>query len=775
VLKVDLIALAVVLVCMAELASAADGLPNFAIPDCLGVNIHFTGREDKQVEQIAQAGFRFVRMDFHWHTVEKSPGVYDFKAYDELVDSLAVRGIRPLFILDYGNSLYDRGLAPRTEMGRKAFAAFASAAASHFRGKGVLWEIWNEPNLGMFWRPAANPDHYVKLVEVTSQAMKKSDPDCTILAPALSGWDFDFMKKLCKLGLLRHIDAISLHPYGSSIPEDAEHYYAAIRKIVAGYQPEGRTLPLISGEWGYSSVGSFTVEKQADYLVRMFLVNLMNDIRLSIWYDWRDDGPDPNEPEHHFGTVYLDFRPKPAYLAMQTLTRELSGYTFATRLRSTADDRDFLVLFRNGEDLKLVAWTKGEGHKVLLPVDVEEFELVSMLGERRRVRAADHTLELELSGSPIYIVPMQKSRRWTLEAAWDISAKVIWKKGKQVLQIVSRIPVQGANLTVSGSGLADFVVQTKDLMSAKTGNLIETEVPYVWNGDPSPTVLVKLSGTGLAEPLQRLVSVDTSRCVRAEVLPPVGKSLIIRVTVPLSARISRAYLELDQMESVDFASTKVGFSLKPGAEQEVRIPFKDFPKGVFGFALCVRDETGFPVIYTSKKRYAVVETFVDGPPGQEVDKYACELDGDPSVEAKASLSYASYSNGADSVCARLDYDFGKGWRFVRISPRSQMPIEGKPIEAKIWVKGDGNGTCARLRFVDAANQTFQPSYGSIDFADWLCLSAPITGKMAGHWGGPNDGIVRYPIAWNTLFLLDNVGGRKKSGTVYLGSLMLVYD
>ncbi len=44
-------------------------------------------------------------------------------------------------------------------------------------------------------------------------------------------------------------------------------------------------------------------ETQAKLLARQWLSNLANDIPLSIWYDWRDDGPDPKEREHHFGMV----------------------------------------------------------------------------------------------------------------------------------------------------------------------------------------------------------------------------------------------------------------------------------------------------------------------------------------------------------------------------------------------------------------------------------------------------------------------------------------
>ncbi len=38
------------------------------------------------------------------------------------------------FILDYGNPLYDDGLAPHTAEGIAAFTNFAFAAGTHFNG-----------------------------------------------------------------------------------------------------------------------------------------------------------------------------------------------------------------------------------------------------------------------------------------------------------------------------------------------------------------------------------------------------------------------------------------------------------------------------------------------------------------------------------------------------------------------------------------------------------------------------------------------------------------
>src|SRR5215510_4193174 len=124
---------------------------NSTIDQNFGVNIHFTDPQPGEVKMIADAGFRWVRMDFKWDLTEPGPGRYDFSPYERLLKALAPFGLRAMFILDYGNPIYGEG-APRTEDARQAFARWAVAAARHFADRGVIWEVYNEPNNPAFWQ-----------------------------------------------------------------------------------------------------------------------------------------------------------------------------------------------------------------------------------------------------------------------------------------------------------------------------------------------------------------------------------------------------------------------------------------------------------------------------------------------------------------------------------------------------------------------------------------------------------------------------------------------
>ncbi len=82
---------------------------------------------------------------------------------------------------------------------------------------------------------------------------------------------------------------------------------------------------------------------------------------------------------------------------------------------------------------------------------------------------------------------------------------------------------------------------------------------------------------------------------------------------------------------------------------------------------------------------------------------------------------------------------------------------------------------ARLRIVDAGQETFQPDLGPLSFTGWQCMFADLTGAIAGHWGGKNTGRIEYPIAWDTLFLFDHVGSKQSKDALYLGPAMLYYE
>ncbi len=390
-------------------------------PRGFGVNIHFTDPEPGEIKMIADAGFRWVRMDFKWDLTEQERGRYDFSPYERLTKALDEQGIRALFILDYGNPLYDNGAPPRSEAARRAFAQWAVAVAKHFSGRGIIWELYNEPNHQLFWPPKPNVNEYIALAHVVGRAWKAEVPGEMLIGPATSGIDSDFLEACLKGGLLNYWDGVSVHPYRQTNPESVADEYCVLRHPVSRYRTANaagdktstRDMPIISGEWGYSSVWRGMNEQiQGELLARQFLTNVANGIPISIWYDWRDDGPDPREAEHHFGLVRHRhfpartplYDPKPAYHAARTLNTFLKGYTFDKRI-SVGSDSDYVLLFRSAGDYRIAAWTSSPvTHRVNLPAVTGAFKATTFTGETTREPVSStQGLTLEISSAPIYL------------------------------------------------------------------------------------------------------------------------------------------------------------------------------------------------------------------------------------------------------------------------------------------------------------------------------------------------------------------------------------
>jgi hypothetical protein len=370
------------------------------VPEAVGVNIHFVDPQPGEMKMLVASGVRWVRMDFKWSEIEIVKGQYDFSGWDRLVAVLEPHKIRAIFILDYRNKFYDNSQSPHTDEGIQAFARWTAAGAAHFKGRGILWEMYNEPN-GSAWVPfvRGSTAPYIKLALAASKAIEQAAPGETIIGPALASVDRGWLEFCFKGGLLDYWSGVSVHPYRGTAPEAASGDFQALSTLIAHYS-KGKTIPIIISECGYSTNaqgqasavawGGQTEETQGKFLARQWLSSLASGIPLTIWYDWRDDGPDPNNYEHHMGIVRYPYdgahdpvyTPKPAYYAAQTLTTVLNGYRFNKRLNVGTSD-DYALVFSGGDAVRFVVWTTAPApHPVAIPARPGRFLVTGHTGEK---------------------------------------------------------------------------------------------------------------------------------------------------------------------------------------------------------------------------------------------------------------------------------------------------------------------------------------------------------------------------------------------------------
>jgi hypothetical protein len=701
----------------ASLSFADDGLPGRIVPDGFGVNIHFTDPQPGEMERFAEGGFKFVRMDFAWQAVERERGKYDFSAYDRLVDHLDKVGARAYFILDYGNRLYDDGLSPHTPAGRAAFAAFAKAAAGHFQGRGVVWEVWNEPNID-FWKPRPNVEDYTKLAVETVKAVREADPKAVILLPATSGFPWDFFETLFASGVLADVDGVSVHPYRESHPETAADDYGRLRALIARHAPpEKRMMPIVSGEWGYSTAeGRFTEAEQARYIVREYLANLASGVNLSIFYDWKDDGPDPKENEHRFGTVRQDLTPKPSFLAAKALIRDLKGYTFRHRLAGESP-AEWKLLFRDYDGFRppaVVSWT----------TDATAPESARTPRVRQARDSDPDAADLKiLAAIETPVGPVAEDRDHPFQLSIQLAG------------------LDAGAFTVRIAGAAEPL---KPLMV-----IVDGEISFIsYKASPSPY-----------RTPHRDIALEMT--YKGRKLPAIAPLQVWR-SDPLSLAFAprggacRATIDNPSRRPFHGRLTARGPDGKETATVAVDIP-EGKAKGDVSLKVesptivaALVDADGAAVLEPISGRFEPIA----GPEGGDVlDGLEADLHVENAGTGGKPLE-SSIDHGERVL--RISYDFDAGWRYLVVRPREPLPIPEKAREALIWLKGDGSGAYVRCRFGDAAGQTFQPDLGRLDFDGWKLIRIPLDGSAPGaRWGGSGVGPPRPPLRWEALLLLDS--------------------
>lgn len=400
--------------------------PTGSFTSNLGICIGYSIMPETTWDLLADGGYKVVRFDFVWASVEKTPGVYNFAGeqnYDAMVDSLTRRNIKIVFILDYGNPLYDGGYAPYTQQGRDAFARFAAAAVTRYKGKNIVWEIWNEPNEPGFWRMAPGVTEpisslYGQLVKTVIPAMRTADSKCFIAGPSVSNLSdgdanfgaMQFIRELGRNGTLQQLDAVSVHGYRSGTPESVASDYVFLRAIMGQFNCADK--PIYNTEVGrstgyYPNLTKINSDEQGGWLVRTYLADIASNIGMTVWYTWMDAGNNSSEVAENYGVITKNGQPKQVYAASRTMSTTLDGYRFTERVTGSLPQDVYLYKFLKGTKAAYVLWkTTANPDTVAVPLASGTWTKVDTFGNRTSVNSTG-TIQSPVSTLPVYFVPAE--------------------------------------------------------------------------------------------------------------------------------------------------------------------------------------------------------------------------------------------------------------------------------------------------------------------------------------------------------------------------------
>lgn len=287
-----------------------------------------------------------LRIPIYWSECEPAPGEYDFTAVDREIGAAAAHGIwlQPFV---YGTPAWLAAEPARPPLGvraRTAWAAFLHVlvrrygrGGSFWRGRSRrrpvrLWQIWNEPNFVLFWRPWPRPAAYARLLRVSARAIRGADRRARIVlagvAPVNAGIDTAvFLRRLFRVaGIGRDFELAAIHPYSATLPQ-LEDQLRRVRRAMAGAGLARR--PLLVTEIGVASWGTYPsafvkgLDGQAGFLRAAYsrLLEMRRRWRIAgvDWFTWQDAvRPDPRCAFcQGAGLFDLSDRPKPAWWALR--------------------------------------------------------------------------------------------------------------------------------------------------------------------------------------------------------------------------------------------------------------------------------------------------------------------------------------------------------------------------------------------------------------------------------------------------------------------------
>ncbi len=354
-LALPLALLAILLLTGATAPRSAPALPaalpvlSPAAPPSFGLNTHLATRYpdpstmDVPAALVSELGVTWAREDFHWHRVQPRPESWDWTFTDAAMRALLSRNINVLGVLgpsvgwatpfsaDTPNDV--SYYAPDPD----AFVKYVRGVVTRYRRYVHYWEIWNEPDSTIFWRPAPDAAAYTTMLVRVAAVIREVDPDARILIGGLNPYDTTFLRSVAEYGGWDSFDILAIHPYVNPYsPEDGNLAAATdgVRAIARQYgeKPIWATeLGWASGPSDRDSAGHTDEEVQASYLVRALLMLWEAGVERVFWYSFKDDPGNPYGLVRQGGGRTDYSQRKPAFAALRTLNQQIVGAKYLTR------------------------------------------------------------------------------------------------------------------------------------------------------------------------------------------------------------------------------------------------------------------------------------------------------------------------------------------------------------------------------------------------------------------------------------------------------------
>lgn len=318
-----------------------------------------------------EARVSMVRLFPEWAGIQPSPGEWNWSSADALVESARKNGIQLAgvlaFLTPWASSAPndpDHGARTRTFPIKNIqyWRDFVRETGARYKNDITYWEVYNEFNSTTFARNAT-PAHYGELVREADLELKKVHPQARI-GIGCADVDLSFLENVIRNGAAGHFDFIAVHPY--SLMDAA---LAGRESVFLGLGDNLRKLLKKTGqrddiELWVTEIGTTATntaeseDRQAAALVKAYTLCLAQGIRKVFWFEGRG----PNYGAGSFGILRQDWAKRPAFFALQTMTKLVNPDPDALGWLDLASGTLGFVLEGNPDPV-LVLWATEEAGK----------------------------------------------------------------------------------------------------------------------------------------------------------------------------------------------------------------------------------------------------------------------------------------------------------------------------------------------------------------------------------------------------------------------------
>lgn len=204
-----------------------------------------------------------------------------------------------------------------------------------------MWQIWNEPNLSVFWPQQPFASSYVALLAAAHAAIKLADPGARVVLAGMPNYSWRSLRQIYAIpGAARLFDVVAVHPF----TRDPAGVITIIRKIRHVMDASGdRRKPIIADEVSWpSSLGrtthtegydfATTQRGQARNIARLLPLLARDRRKLGLmgfdYYDWAGE-EDPGGRVFNFAGLFRftlsGLIAKPAFYAFRRAALSLEG------------------------------------------------------------------------------------------------------------------------------------------------------------------------------------------------------------------------------------------------------------------------------------------------------------------------------------------------------------------------------------------------------------------------------------------------------------------